>query len=160
MKAYVYIETTIPSFYCETRPQPEMVARRNWTRQWWDTCRQAYKLVTSAAVFDELNLAPPEKAVEMLDLIRPLPRLARTDPVEALARHYIAEKVMPANLGGDAMHLALATYYRCHFLLTWNCTHLANAHKTKHLQAIHRRRNLPSPVLATPLELLNFTHHA
>jgi hypothetical protein len=32
----VYIETTIPSFYYEVREEPEMIARRNWTRQWWD----------------------------------------------------------------------------------------------------------------------------
>jgi hypothetical protein len=30
----IYIETTIPSFYFETRTDPDMVARRNWTRQW------------------------------------------------------------------------------------------------------------------------------
>lgn len=32
MKPRVYIETAIPGFYHETRPEPEMVARRNWTR--------------------------------------------------------------------------------------------------------------------------------
>jgi len=35
MKPRVYIETTIPSFYFETRSTPEMVARRQWTRHWW-----------------------------------------------------------------------------------------------------------------------------
>jgi hypothetical protein len=28
----VYIETTIPSFYHEIREEPEMAARREWTR--------------------------------------------------------------------------------------------------------------------------------
>jgi len=28
----LYIETTIPSFYYNQRPEPEMVARGNWTR--------------------------------------------------------------------------------------------------------------------------------
>ncbi len=35
-KPRVYIETTIPSFYFEIRKEPEMVARRLWTRRWWD----------------------------------------------------------------------------------------------------------------------------
>ena len=30
-----YVETSIPSFYFETRTEPEMVARRTWTRAWW-----------------------------------------------------------------------------------------------------------------------------
>ena len=36
MKPKVYIETSIPSFYHEVRSEPSMVARRDWTRQWWD----------------------------------------------------------------------------------------------------------------------------
>jgi len=32
MKPRVYIETTIPRFYHEIRKQPDMVARRQWTR--------------------------------------------------------------------------------------------------------------------------------
>lgn len=51
----VYVETTIPSFYYEVRTEPEMIARRNWTRDWWDGRRQAYQLVTSVAVIDELQ---------------------------------------------------------------------------------------------------------
>ena len=31
-----YVETTIPSFYHEVRTEPEMVARKDWTRRWFD----------------------------------------------------------------------------------------------------------------------------
>ena len=55
MKRRVYIEMTIPSFYFEVRPEPEIVARRNWTRQWWDNQRSDFNLVTSAAVMEELE---------------------------------------------------------------------------------------------------------
>jgi hypothetical protein len=51
----VYIETIFQSFYYEVRTEPEMIARRNWTRDWWDSRRQAYELVTSVAVIDELQ---------------------------------------------------------------------------------------------------------
>jgi hypothetical protein len=33
MKPRVYVETTVPSFYYEVRDEPEMLARRDWTRQ-------------------------------------------------------------------------------------------------------------------------------
>jgi len=36
MKPKVYIETSIPSFYHEIRSEPEMVARKQWTREWWE----------------------------------------------------------------------------------------------------------------------------
>jgi hypothetical protein len=60
MPPVVYIETSIPSFYFEPRTEPEMVARRLWTRHWWDTARTAFALVTSLAVVEELGLHVPE----------------------------------------------------------------------------------------------------
>ena len=160
MKPRVYIETTIPSFYHEDRPQPEMVARRNWTRAWWDGERHEYELVTSAAVIDELAPAVPRKGEGVVTLVLGLQRLKPTLETERLAQHYIDQKAMPRNLNGDAMHLALASWYGCDFLLTWNCSHLANANKTEHIRTINRRRGLSTPVIATPLELLNLDDHA
>ena len=46
MRKRVYIETTIPSFYYEVRSTPDMVARREWTRDWWNNQRHHYDLVT------------------------------------------------------------------------------------------------------------------
>ena len=39
--ARIYVETTIPSFYFDVRSAAEMVARRNWTRRWFDAARQS-----------------------------------------------------------------------------------------------------------------------
>jgi hypothetical protein len=50
MKPKVYIETSIPSFYYEARTEPDMVARRDWTREWWSYASDNYVLVTSLAV--------------------------------------------------------------------------------------------------------------
>ena len=54
MQLKVYVETSIPSFYHEGRTAADMVARRDWTRDWWDNQRQDYLLLTSEAVLDEL----------------------------------------------------------------------------------------------------------
>lgn len=45
MKPRVYVETTIPSYYYEVRKDPEAVAKRQWTREWWDSHRASYELV-------------------------------------------------------------------------------------------------------------------
>ena len=50
----VYVETTIPSFYHEERSAPDIVARREWTRQWWSDAAERYELATSPAVLNEL----------------------------------------------------------------------------------------------------------
>lgn len=137
-----------------------MVARRNWTRAFWDTKRGEYELVTSAAVSDELAHTVPHKGDAVLELLRGLALLGRTPGVMALARHYIEQKVMPRGLSGDALHLALASWHGCHFLLTWNCSHLANAQQGgTHSHRQSAARGLATPVLATPLELLNLEDH-
>ena len=60
---------------------------------------------------------------------------------------------MPKPPSADALHLALASFYRMDFLLTWNCRHIANANKTKHLEVLNRGMGLPVPQLITPHQL-------
>ena len=61
---------------------------------------------------------------------------------------------MPADPAGDALHLAIASYHKYDFLVTWNCRHLANANKFGHLRRINTLLGLFVPALVTPLELL------
>ncbi len=74
--------------------------------------------------------------------------------IEEIVEAYIRHKVMPNDPVGDAMHLALASFHKCDFLLTWNCRHLANANKFGHIRRVNTLLGLYVPVLVTPLELL------
>jgi hypothetical protein len=105
----VYVETTIPSFYHEVRSAPDVVARREWTRQWWATAYERYELVTSPAVLDELSGGDPSRVAERLALVGHLPLLAIDPSIVEIVETYIRHKVMPADPGGDALHLALAS---------------------------------------------------
>ena len=58
MSALIYVETSIPSFYHETRTETQFQAMREWTREWWDVARLRDELVTSTAVVLELRQAP------------------------------------------------------------------------------------------------------
>ncbi|CAK0757765.1 hypothetical protein CCP4SC76_3010002 [Gammaproteobacteria bacterium] len=75
IKPRVYVETTIPSFYHEERTAPNIVARREWTRQWWDGATDRYELVTSVAVLDELANGTQERIAKRLSLVGGLPIL-------------------------------------------------------------------------------------
>jgi len=154
MKRIVYIETTIPSFYHETRSEPEMLARREWTRQWWDNFGKDFMLVTSEVVLDELNNGNHPNKVGILQLMDTMPLVTVEAPVVEIMQTYIQHKVMPQDPAGDALHLALASYHKCDFLLTWNCRHIANANKFNHIKRINALLGLFVPMLVTPLELL------
>ena len=155
----VYVETTIPSFYYEARKEPEHVARRRWTRTWWDAHRHrhGYELVTSEAVIDELESGDYPSKEKALRLVNELPLLAVEPEVGEVVAAYIRHQLMPREPYGDALHLALASYHKCDFLLTWNCRHLANANKFGHIRRINTMIGLYMPTLATPLEMIGET---
>ena len=92
-----------------------------------------------------------------MEMVGNLPRLEISDAVQEIVEIYIANTLMPSDQLGDALHLALASYYKIDFLLTWNCVHLANANKQLHIRRINERLRLFTPELVTPLELIDQT---
>ena len=156
MKRVVYIETTIPSFYQEVRTEPEMIARRNWTREWWNNQREHYQLVTSIAVIEELERGDYPNKEKILNLVADIPLLSINMEIHDIVETYIKRKLMPADILGDALHLAIASFHGCDFLLTWNCKHLANANKFSHIRRLNALLGLYVPALITPVELLSW----
>ncbi len=152
--AIYYIETTIPSFYHEVRTEPDMIARRDWTRRWFDAVVKSDRVVTSAAVLSVLengDFPGRELALKLLD---DLELLAIDFAVAEIVDAYTKHTLMPQDPFGDALHLALASYHRCDFLVTWNCQHLANARKFGHIRRLNGILGLFVPELVTPMELL------
>jgi len=159
-KPRVYVESSIPSFYHERRITTDVVARRDWTRQWWIEAPARYELLTSPAVINELSAGIPERSAERISLIRELPLLPIEPAITDIVLTYIQQKVMPADPTGDALHLAIASFHKCDFLVTWNCRHLANANKFGHIRRINSLLGLFVPALVTPLELLGVDHES
>jgi len=147
----VYIETTIPSYYCDDRAELHNEIAR--TREWWDRERGDYECFISLVVLDELSAGSYRSQRACVSLVDGLPVLAVESEILEIAAAYRARQLMPENPAADAIHLALASYYRMDYLLTWNCRHLANANKIKNLERLNVQMGLSVPVLATPYML-------
>lgn len=146
----VFIETTIPSFYFETRRTAFVKVWREITRRWWDEHRSRYEVVTSDYVLLEISRAPAAKSSQALSLLESVEVLGDTPRVHEIAAAYMRSKVMPAEAEGDALHLAFASLHACDYLLTWNCKHLANANKWSHIRQVNARLRLSTPEILTP----------
>lgn len=148
MKPTVYIETTIPSYYYDER---EVIAKEiSRTREWWDAERDGYECFTSPVVFEELQEGSYPHQEECVGLVVDLPSLTLVAQIRDIAATYQARRLMPKEPVRDALHLAVASYYRMDFLLTWNCRHLANATKVRHLERLNQGMGLSVPILTTP----------
>jgi predicted nucleic acid-binding protein len=153
-KPRVYVETTIPNFYYDLRDSAAVTMRRKITRRWWEDAADLYELVTGNIVIDELSRGRSTRVPLRVKLLEEIPKIPFIPPVAEIVRTYIAHKLMPANPPEDAMHLALASWHDCDFIVTWNCRHLANPNKARHIRQINTRLGLRIPRLVTPADLL------
>ena len=102
--------------------------RQLLTRQWWDEQRDNYRLFVSSVVEAEIIEGHPAYVERRLALVADVPRLAVTNEVAELADEFYHDLRLPPKARLDAVHLALACCFDVDYLLTWNLTHLANAH--------------------------------
>jgi predicted nucleic acid-binding protein len=148
------VETTIPSACYTNRTAPEMVKRRDTTREWWEEASASCELASSAAVIRELVNGMSRHVHPRLALIGGLPFLEVTPAALATARLYVQRRIMPADPYEDALHLALASHHNCDVLATWNFRHLANPNKFNQIRRINLEGGLFVPAILTPEQLL------
>jgi hypothetical protein len=155
MKQCVYLETTIVS-YVTARPTRDLIraARQEITRQWWDVRRNDFELHVSQVVVDEIGRGDPEAAESRLALVADIPRLEINEPATELARALLDEGALPRRAVEDALHIALSAVHGMDFLLTWNCSHIANAEMMGAIQSTIRACGYEPPLVCTPEEML------
>lgn len=151
----VYLETTIPS-YLTAWPSPEVVmaARQQLTREWWDIRRGDFELFVSQLVIDEASAGDAAAAARRLEVLAEIPLLSAHDDVDLIAGELLDALSLPARAAADAVHIAITVVNGIDFLLTWNCTHIANAAFRPVIQSVCRSLGHEMPVICTPEELM------
>lgn len=155
MKPKVYIETSIPS-YLTARISNDLrvAANQNTTIEWWETRRPGFELFISEFVIVEASLGNYESAQKRLEIIGNLPKLLVNEAVRTLAKALISDGPIPVNAEIDAYHIAVAAANGIEYLLTWNCTHIANAIMRPKIEEVCRRQGFEPPIICTPQELM------
>lgn len=143
MKPKVYVETSVIS-YLTARPTNDLRAMANQaaTVEWWETQRSQFDLVISEFVLAEASLGHPEAAER---------RLAAE--VRTLGKQLVKRGALPEKAEIDAYHVAIAAVNGVEYLLTWNCTHIANAHTRPKIESACRAFGYEPPIICTPDEL-------
>ncbi len=155
MKPRVYLETTIPS-YLTAWPSRDLVraAHQQITRDWWDRRRAEFELYISQVVLRECQVGDATAAAERLKILQDLPVLEQTDAATRLAQALVDRVPLPERAAVDALHVAIAAVHGVDYLLTWNCTHIANATLRDPIESVCRANAYEPPAICTPDELL------
>jgi predicted nucleic acid-binding protein len=154
MKPKLYLETSIVS-YLTAKPSHDLIraAHQQITRDWWEM-RSSFELYISQFVLDEAKAGDAEAAGRRLAALREALLLELTPDTGRLAREILAHGGMPAQAYVDAVHVAAAAVHGLDYLLTWNCSHIANATMRGKIEAICRATGFEPPVICTPIELV------
>jgi hypothetical protein len=155
MRQTVYIETSIVSYLAAYLSRDLITAaHQQITHTWWQERRPEFLIFSSQFVLDESAAGDPQMAGKRMEILRDVPLLEITPGVAELAASLIVQLPLPPRAGADAAHIATATYHGMNFLLTWNCSHIANAALRPRIEKICREQGYTAPVLCTPEELL------
>lgn len=155
MKPKLYLETTIPS-YLTAWPSRDLVraAHQQTTREWWERYRGDFELYISQVVVRECQGGNPEASAKRLEVINDLPLLEETTEAVDLAEAIQKGVPLPDHAVVDALHIAISSVHGMNYLLTWNCTHIANASLRFRIESVCREHGYDPPVICTPEELL------
>ncbi|PYQ26401.1 MAG: DNA-binding protein [Acidobacteria bacterium] len=154
MKPRIYLETSMVSYLVGRLSRDVIVlGNQELTREWWLRRREEYELFVSEVVIREAMLGNQQIARQRLEIVEALPILRVTEEAERLAPLLLRAAGLAANARTDALHVAVATVHGMDFLLTWNCTHIANAAIRRSVERQCRSSGYEPPVICTPQEL-------
>ncbi len=155
MRAKVYIETSVVS-YLTGRPSRDIVAaaHQQISHDWWEHRRKAFDIVASQLVLSEAHLGNPEMAQRRIALLEGIPLLEVTERAQQLAVEIVQKGLLPQTAYPDALHISTASVHQVDYLLTWNCTHIANAEILPRVAVVSERFGVTLPYICTPEELL------
>jgi hypothetical protein len=113
------------------------------------------KLVLSELTLRELVSAPaPVRAVlgTVPDAHVEVVRL--TPAAGELARCYLAEGILPANMLADAQHIAMATIAQVDALVSWNFRHMVNLPRIRRYHGVNAKLGYSTIEIRSPREVL------
>jgi predicted nucleic acid-binding protein len=153
-KSAVYLETSVIS-YLTNRPSRDVIVagHQATTREWWESKRAHYELYISELVIVEAGRGHAEAAAKRMALLEGISLLRMSDAVMMLSQRLIDRRAIPEVASADAIHVATAAVNGVHYLLTWNCKHIANAERFDAICTVCLNAGYRPPIICTPDEL-------
>ena len=146
MKLSLYLETSVIGAYLDNGDP----FRRDLTIRWFERELSEYRACTSILVRRELERIGEPHRTSYLRFLHGLEDLELTDEAAILADGYISRGIFHRKFMADAVHVALASFHKIDYLVTWNFGHLANVRKQARIKLFNTAAGFFSPSIVTP----------
>ena len=151
----LYVETSFIN-YLTARPSRDVIVAGHQllSKIWWETSRQAYDMYITQMVIQEASDGDPDAAKERLQITEDMTMLDLNEHVLTLSESLIRESALPKKAKNDAVHIAAAAVHRIKYIMTWNCSHMANAVMRPVIERVCSANGYIAPIICTPEELM------
>ena len=146
MKQSLYLETSVIGAYLDNG-EP---FRRDLTIRWWEHELPEYRAVVSPLVARELERVPEPHRTGYLKLVQSLEEVELVEEAAILAEGYIARGIFHRKYIADALHVAVASFHKIDYLVTWNFGHLANVRRQARIRLFNTAAGFFVPMIVTP----------
>jgi hypothetical protein len=103
------------------------------------------ELAPAPAAVRELLATVPDAHIEVVRL---------TPAANELARRYLAEGILKANMLADAQHIAMATVAKVDALVSWNFRHVVNLPRIRGYHGVNAKLGYSTLEIRSPREVL------
>jgi predicted nucleic acid-binding protein len=146
MKPSAYIETSVIGAYLDNG-EP---FRRDLTIRWWEHELSEYRAVISPLVIRELERLEEPHRSSYLKLVTAIEQVEVTDETAILAEGYVSRGIFHRKYIADALHVAVASFHKIDYLVTWNFGHLANVRRQARIRLFNTAAGFFVPMIVTP----------
>jgi len=157
-KPKIYLETTLFSFYHETRKYGEYPKFRAQVREIFARIKTGeYEPYTSELVLkeitdemdqanqDQMKALIMEYGIQVLDI---------SDKEDRLADLYIQERALSSAHISDAMHIAITAVHGLDFIVSLNFAHIARSWTIERVRRVNKREGYAAVGIYKPAEVL------
>ncbi len=146
----IYLDTSVISAYFDGR----LKQRQEDTGTFFKTIVSHYEVYVSEITIRELSetkdVALRKRFLRMIKGFKVL----RINPqIRELAEKYIKDNVFARKYLDDALHIAVASYYKMSCLVSWNFEHIVKVKTRRLVNLENKRNNFEVLEIVSPLEL-------
>lgn len=146
MKLSLYLETSVIGAYLDNGD----TLRRDLTIRWFEHELTEYRICISALVRRELERVAEPHRSGYLKIIHGFEELELADEAAILAEGYIERGIFHRKFMADAIHVALASFHKVDYFVTWNFGHIANVRKQARIRLFNTAAGFYYPSIVTP----------
>lgn len=151
----MYLETSVISAYFDFWKSNQ--EQKYYTRKFLKEVVPYYEVYISDICLQEFRRSRIGWQRAYLRLVRGFEVKSMNKAIDELAKEYIKGGIIPKSKINDANHLAVASFYKVNYLVSWNQKHIVRPYKINQIVAFNVKHRLYVPTIVKPIDFFEIS---